>query len=325
MRKRIYVSILLLLFSFIFNIPIFATNTTVSIDIYEIKVNCEEYGSFSIDGETYSGTNSFMKKHGDSVVIYIVPNSRYKIENISVDSQCNILLEKDSVTIANIDDNVNIDVDFKKVTSSNNNNNNSNNKPSTECDGRKNCVLNHFIDVDTNAWYHHDVDYVVKEGLMKGTGTDTFEPHSSTTRAMIVTMLHRLEKNPTSTKGNKFIDVEDDLWYSEAITWATSNGIVFGYGDGKFGPNDPVTREQIIAILYRYSQYKNDVISTQENSKFYDFEDVEDISSYAYIPMKWACSKEIILGDNNKILPQSISERCQIAAILHRFCTGTLK
>lgn len=324
MRKRIYVSIfLMLMFSFIFTVPVFATSTTISIDIYEIKVNCGEYGSFSIDGETYSGVKSFMRKQGDSIVINITPNPKYKTENVSVDSQGDILLGKDSVTVANIESNININIKFKKIKNSNNNTSSNNN--SKECDGGKNCVLNHFIDVDTKAWYHHDVDYVVKEGLMKGTGPNTFEPHSSTTRAMIVTMLHRLEKEPITSKPNIFVDVEENLWYSEAVNWATSNEIVFGYGDGKFGPNDPITREQMVAILYRYTKYKNGVISVNDSSKFYDFEDIEEVSTYARAPMKWACSKGIILGDNNQILPQSISERCQIAAILHRFCTNILK
>lgn len=338
MRKRIYVSIIMLLLCCIFTNTIFATSTTISIDIYEIKINCGNNGSFSISGdsESYSGTQSIMRKKGDSVEIKFVPNNKYKIENITVDTTDNIVLGEDTVTVEEINNNVNIDVTFKKKSSGNKveppkeeeqpQEEQPQVDPDYVCDGIHNCISEPYKDIDTKEWYHHDIDYVMKNELMIGTGEKEFEPHASTTRAMIVTVLHRLENKPAPTTSNVFDDVGNGTWYTDSINWASSIGVVLGYGDGTFGPDDPITREQMVAILYRYTKYKLGTMHIETTSnKFYEFDDVEDISPYAYEPMKWACSQGIIIGDNNRLLPQGISERCQIAAMLHRFCTTILK
>ena len=333
MRKRIYVSIIMLILCCIFTSNIFATSTTISIDIYEIKINCGNNGSFSISGDTYSGTQSVMRKKGDSVEIKFVPNNKYKIESIVVDTTDNIVLGEDTVTVEEIDSSVTIDVTFKRKNSGSN----ADVEPPREeqppidpndhiCDGIHNCISKPYVDIDTKEWYHHDIDYVMKNELMIGTGEKEFEPHASTTRAMIVTVLHRLENKPATTVYNVFDDVEKGTWYTDSINWASSVGVVLGYGDGTFGPDDPITREQMVAILYRYTKYKLGTMNVETTSnKFFEFDDVEDISPYAYEPMKWACSQGIIIGDNNRLLPQGISERCQIAAMLHRFCTTILK
>lgn len=333
MRKRIYVSIIMLLLCCIFTNTIFATSTTISIDIYEIKINCGNNGSFSISGNSYSGTQSIMRKKGDSVEIKFVPNNKYKIENITVDTTDNIVLCEDAVTVEEINSNVNIDVTFQKKNSGGSKlevelpkeEEQPQVEPGYVCDGIHNCISEPYEDIDTKEWYHHDIDYVMKNELMIGTGENEFEPHASTTRAMIVTVLHRLENKPATTTSNVFDDVENGTWYTDSINWASSIGVVLGYGDGTFGPDDPITREQMVAILYRYTKYKLGIMNIETTSKFYEFEDVEDISPYAYEPMKWACSQGIIIGDNNRLLPQGISERCQIAAMLHRFCITILK
>lgn len=324
MRKRIYVSIIMLIFCCIFTNTIFATSTTISIDIYEININCGKYGSFSISGDNYSGTQSFRRRKGDSIEIKIIPYKNYDVGNITVDTESDILLGTNSISIENITSNVDVDVTFK-INKSNSTSSNKKEETSNVCDGIHNCISNSYIDVDTQEWYHLNLDYVIENGLMKGTGNRVFEPYSPTTRAMIVTVLYRLEEEPVVEKQKVFDDVELETWYADAIKWASEEGIVLGYGDGNFGPDDYITREQMVAILYRYTKYKKGTVSTKYNSSFNEFDDIDDVSTYAYTPMRWATSQGIILGDNNRLLPQGISERCQIAAMLHRFCTNIIK
>ena len=327
MRKRIYVSIFMLLLCCIFTNTIFATSTTISIDVYEIKINCGNYGSFSISGDSsnYSGTKSMMRRNGGNIDVKFTPNSGYSISNISVNTDNEIVLGEDSVSIANIENNANIDVTFSRIRVPSHSSDEESTDSSHVCDGGHDCISKPYEDIDTNEWYHHDMDYVISKGLMIGTDKNEFEPHASTTRAMIVTVLHRLENKPTTTTSNVFDDVGNGTWYTDSVNWASSVGVVLGYGDGTFGPDDPITREQMVAILYRYTKYKKGTISTKYDPKFYQFEDVESVSPYAYTPMKWATSQGIIIGDNNRLLPQGISERCQIAAMLHRFSKTILK
>ena len=323
MRKRIYVSIIMLLLCCIFTLPVFATSTIISIDICEIKIVCDNfYGTFSVDGKEYNSSQSFMRRKGGSINLKITPDNRHKIDSITVETENSIFLGEDSVLIENIESDATINVKFSLLSGGKKEDEGSSDKL---CDGIHNCISKPFEDVDTQKWYHHDVDYVIKEGLMLGTGNNEFEPHGSTTRAMIVTVLHRLENKPTSTNANIFDDVAKDMWYTDSINWANSVGVVLGYGDGNFGPNDPITREQMVAILYRYTKYKKGTINMKYDPKFYQFEDVDDVSTYAYTPMKWACSQGIIVGDNNRLKPQGVSERCQIAAMLHRFCMTIIK
>ena len=118
-------------------------------------------------------------------------------------------------------------------------------------------AVNPYNDVDTDDWFYDDVLYVTLKDLMNGTGNGKFSPEITTDRAMLVTVLWRLEGCPVVDSSVDFDDVADGLWYSDAIDWASANGIVNGYGDGKFGPTDQITREQIMAILNRYAAYKN--------------------------------------------------------------------
>ena len=181
-----------------------------------------------------------------------------------------------------------------------------------------------FTDVDKNAWYIDAVNYVVEKGLMEGTGATTFAPNATTTRAMIVTILYRLEGEPGVTKDVKFTDVASGQWYSDAINWAATNGIVNGYGENKFGPNDNVTREQMTAILYRYASYKGYNVSGQANLNGYT--DANTINDWATNAMRWAVSAGLIQGTSNTtISPVDDSTRAQIATVLMRFCENIAK
>ena len=176
-----------------------------------------------------------------------------------------------------------------------------------------------FSDVKTSAWYHEDVQYVSENGLMKGTGENLFSPDATTTRGMIVTILYRLEAEPSPTGACPFQDVASGKYYEKAITWAAENGIVSGFSADTFGPDQNITREQMAAILYRYATYKNyDVSTAGDLSKF---PDADKVSSYAVDAMKWANAAGLINGSSDgKLYPAGNATRAQVAAILTRFC-----
>ena len=176
-----------------------------------------------------------------------------------------------------------------------------------------------FSDVKTSAWYHEDVQYVSENGLMKGTGENLFSPDATTTRGMIVTILYRLEGEPSPTGVCPFQDVASGKYYEKAITWAAESGIVSGFSADTFGPDQNITREQMAAILYRYATYKKyDVSTAGDLSKF---PDADKVSSYAVDAMKWANAAGLINGSNDgKLYPAGNATRAQVAAILTRFC-----
>lgn len=177
-----------------------------------------------------------------------------------------------------------------------------------------------FTDVYDRDWFYSDVDYVAQNGLMRGTSADKFSPYSTTTRAMIVTVLYRMEGEPDAGE-NSFIDVPDGEYYTDAVAWASENGIVNGYGQGRFGPNDSITREQLAAILYRYSVYKGYDVSVGEDTNILSFDDIADLSDYAFTSMQWACGAGLIGGmGDGRLAPKGNATRCQIAAVLHRYC-----
>lgn len=177
-----------------------------------------------------------------------------------------------------------------------------------------------FTDVYDLDWFFSDVAYAAQNGLMRGTSSDKFSPYSTTTRAMIVTVLYRMEGEPDAGE-NSFIDVPDGEYYTDAVAWASENGIVNGYGQGRFGPNDSITREQLAAILYRYSVYKGYDVSVGEDTNILSFNDIAELSDYAYTSMQWACGTGLIGGmGDGRLAPKGNATRCQIAAVLHRYC-----
>ena len=183
-----------------------------------------------------------------------------------------------------------------------------------------------FIDVPAGAWYEDGVRYVYQNGLMAGTSATTFGPDVTTTRGMIATILWRLEGSPQVDYAMAFDDVAANSWYAEAIRWAASEGIVSGYGDGKFGPDDIITREQMAAMLYRYAQYKGYDVSVGEDTNILSYTDFEDLSEYAIPAMQWAVGAGIISGTSESTLgPRGNASRVQVAVILTRYCENVAK
>ncbi len=181
-----------------------------------------------------------------------------------------------------------------------------------------------FTDVKAGDWFYEYVKYVVKKGLFMGTSTTTFSPDSPMTRAMLVTVLHRLEGLPAVTGTNGFTDVENGQWYTNAVIWANAGSIVGGYGSGLFGTNDNVTREQMVAILYRYASYKGyDVTAAADLSAYTD---ASDTSAWAQAAMKWATAKGLITGRTTATLaPGGSATRAEVAAVLQRFVEAFVK
>lgn len=178
----------------------------------------------------------------------------------------------------------------------------------------------HFTDVSSNSWYYDAVRYAYRNDLMSGVSANKFAPDVTTTRGIIVTILHALEEKPTAS-GSPFKDVTVDLYCAKAVAWATSNGIVAGYGDGLFGPNDSITREQMAAILYSYARY-----DTTERADLSRFVDASAVSGYAKDAMSWAVAEGLISGmGNGSLAPDNSATRAQVATILMAFIDSQTK
>jgi len=188
------------------------------------------------------------------------------------------------------------------------------------CARDENCPMSAFTDLNLNAWYHDGVHWALENEIMQGYGGGVFGPNDATSRAMIVTMLHRFEGEPKVSADAGFTDVADGKWYSEAIRWAAANGIVNGYGDGTFGPNDQLTREQLAAILCRYANYKGMNTNEGELTPLTGFIDATDVSDWAVRSMRWAVAVGIINGvGNDTISPRTDASRAQVATMLMRY------
>ncbi len=175
-----------------------------------------------------------------------------------------------------------------------------------------------FDDIAAGAWYESAVSYALEKGLFSGTSEKTFSPNGTMTRSMLVTVLWRMEGTPAAAAGSPFNDVESGKWYTDAVTWASSNGIVTGYGNGTFGVSDSVTRQQLAAILYRYASLKGMDVSASADISVYA--DASEVASWAKEPVAWTVKNGIINGvSGNKLSPSGTATRAQAAAMLMRF------
>ena len=174
-----------------------------------------------------------------------------------------------------------------------------------------------FKDVKTTDWFYEDVAYVYNNDIMNGTAADKFEPNSTLTRAMVVTMLYRIEGEPSVSYSGTFKDVTKNQWYTEAVEWAAKNDIVKGFDANTFGPSRAITREQLAAILYRYASYKK--LDTSHGSSLSKFYDSDKVSSYAKDALEWAVYEGIMNGEAGNLKPTGTATRAQAAAMFHRF------
>ncbi len=263
----------------------------------------------SVDNGTVTVSPSAAKK-GSTVTITATPDEGYEIAKVTVtDAKGNQLALTDKgngkYTFVMPASKVDIDVTFQPVA-----------VPVPP--------VHSFTDVAEDAWYADAVQYVFENGLMAGISDTTFAPNATTTRGMIATILYRLEREPAVSGSSPFTDVEAGLWYTDAIAWASANGVVKGYSPTTFGPNDPITREQMAAMLYRYAAYKGyDVAGKADLSGYVD---ADQVSSYATEAMEWANLAGLINGTSDTTLsPTASAIRAQVAAILMRFCENVVK
>ena len=175
-----------------------------------------------------------------------------------------------------------------------------------------------FTDVSVNDWFYDSVMYVVNNGIMDGVATGVFSPDGSTTRAMLVTMLYRMEGSPAVTAENPFADVADGAWYYDAVLWASSNGIVEGVDESSFAPDASITREQIATMLYRYAEYKGYELA--EGADLSAYTDADQIGSWALEALSWANAEGLINGrTDTELVPTGTALRSEVATILMRF------
>ena len=196
------------------------------------------------------------------------------------------------------------------------------------CPQDSTCPIAAFSDADAKAWYHDGVHWALENGAMSGMGDGTFAPNGTTTRAMVAQILWNLEGKPAYVGVSEYTDVDNDDWFGPAVRWASAEGIVTGY-DGKFAPNDPVTREQLAVMLYRYAQYKNIDVSVGEDTNILSYEDAFNVNTWAMAAMQWACGAGVMNGAEVNgtmyLQPQNDATRAVVATMIARFCTEVAK
>ena len=268
-----------------------STTTTT----YKITVTEGKNGSITPNGVV-------KVEKGEDQTFKIKAEKGYEIADVLVDGKSVGAVAK--YTFKNVKEKHTIEATFKKV----------------EMPEQKPEEKETFKDVKKNDWYYEAVEYVANKGLMNGTGNDEFTPDANTTRGMIVTILYRLEGSPEVSMST-FTDVANTEYYAKAVAWAEKNGIVNGYGKGKFGPNDVITREQLAAIMYRYSNYKKYNTSVGEDTNILSYNDISELSEYAVFSMQWACGAGLVNGiGDGKLAPKGNATRAQLATILMRYC-----
>ncbi|MCD7743435.1 MAG: S-layer homology domain-containing protein [Oscillospiraceae bacterium] len=262
----------------------------------------------SAEGGTVTSSHSSAAR-GATVTLTVAPDAGYELDSMAVTNASTDA----SVTLTEVSDtqytftmpaaDVTVAASFAAVSGA----------------AAHDCSSEQFADVDDAAWYHEAIDYVVENGLMNGTSDVTFSPDADITRGMMVTILYRLDGEPAVAARSDFSDVSDDTWYANGVAWAVEHGIVFGYGDGLFGADDCITREQLAVILYRYAQYRGHDVSAGEDTNILSYDDAFEISEYAIPAMQWACAEGLIEGlDASTLSPNGSATRAQSAAILMR-------
>nr|WP_302666485.1 S-layer homology domain-containing protein [uncultured Agathobaculum sp.] len=245
-----------------------------------------------------SGSGGKVTVANDGTVT-ITPDQGYQISKITVNGKEVDIPTNGKLTGLDKDDKV--VVTFEKIPEE---------KPGT--------TTTPFTDIAANAWYADAVEYVYENGIMNGTSATSFSPNETTTRGMIVTMLHRLEDTPSAASSG-FMDVAAGAWYADAVAWAAANGVVNGVSDTAFAPETAITREQLATILYRYAQLKRYDVSVSGNLSGYA--DASQISDYAMTAMQWANAAGLITGNTaTTINPTGNATRAEVATILMRFC-----
>ena len=194
------------------------------------------------------------------------------------------------------------------------------------CQKDATCPITAFTDASATAWYHDGVHFALENNIMSGYGNGKFGPGDTTSRAMMAQILWNMEGKPVVNYAMSYTDVDTDAWYAEAVRWATAQGIMSGYGYNKFGPNDDMTREQLVTIMYRYAQMKKVDVSIGEDTNILSYDDAFDVSEWAVPAMQWAVGAGIVNGTSASTLsPKNNASRAEIATIVMRYCVKNAK
>lgn len=275
--------------------PDAGSTTTTSSDRYEIETPSDvENGSVKVSPSK--------AEKGDTVTVTITPDDGYVLDKLAVYDEDGDKLDLNDkgdgkFTFQMPKGDVSIEVSFVPIEDE----------------------TADFSDVPADAWYAEAVQYVYENGLMTGTSDTTFSPDLTTSRSMIATILWRMAGSPVVNYAMDFADVPADQWYAEAVRWASSEGIVGGYGNGSFGTGDPITREQFAVMLYRFAQKQGYDVSVGENTNILSYTDVSAVSEYAIPAMQWAVGSGVITGMGDTLAPQGETTRAQTAMMLMRF------
>ena len=288
--------------------------------------------SVSAPSKSDNGSVSVSSKSapkGSKVTITVKPDKGYKTGSVTVkDANGNILEVTDNgdgtYSFVMPDTKVSVATEFvEEGTATPAPDTTPSPEPTPAPDAEDNCPSEKFVDVDQSQWYHEGIDYALTNGLMSGMDDTTFEPDSTTTRAMIVAVLYRLDGSPEVAMAN-FTDVPENAWYANAVAWGEANGVVSGYDEETFGPEDSITREQMAAILYRYAQYEGIDVSAQADLSVYS--DAGSVSDWANTSLSWANAEGLISGmSDTELAPTGTATRAQVAAILMRYCENIAK
>ena len=265
---------------------------------YPPNIEQPEHGSVSIEPSK--------PQKGDEVTITPTPEDGYTVDEVIVTGPGGEAVEvtpngDGSYTFTQPARKVTITVTFRQIADA------------ADCPRDESCPMADFSDTDLHAWYHDGIHYCLEHGLMVGTGKHTFEPNTSTSRGMLVTILWRLEGSPVVDASMAYSDVKPEDWYGQAVGWGDQSGVVTGYGNGQFGPNDPITREQMAAMLWRY------VGSPAVDGSLSSFVDGGQTSDWARTAMIWAVEQGLITGvGHDRLNPQGQATRAEAATILMR-------
>jgi len=252
------------------------------------------------DNGTISPETTKVEK-GDNQKFEIKADKGYEVEKVLVDGKS--VGEITEYTFEKVKEKHTIEATFKKVE-----------------EVTEETWKNPFTDVDEDDWYYESVKFANENKLFNGVSNTEFGPNVSMTRAMLVTVLYRLEGEPATNKSIPFADVDMSSYYASAVIWAKQNNIVNGIDDTNFAPNGEITREQLATILYRYANYKGIDVSVGENTNILSYDDFSELSEYAIPAMQWACGSGIITGRTiSTIAPKGTATRAEVATMLMRF------
>jgi hypothetical protein len=278
---------------------------------YSISVSTPAHGTVKTDPSS--------ARSGDQVTITLKPDEGYEVDQLTVtDASGNKLNVTDKgngeYTFVMPKSKITVNVTYKLHESA----------AQTDCPKDESCPISAFNDASATAWYHDGVHFVLENGIMRGYGNGKFGPADTTSRAMMAQILWNLEGKPEVSFTLSYTDLGTDAWYTEAVRWASAQGIMDGYGNGKFGPNDAMTREQLVTIVYRYAKYKGIDVSAGENTNILSYADAQNVSQWAIPAMQWAVGSGLITGRTASTLnPGDNASRAEIATIMMRYCTET--